>query len=341
MNSGTIFDKIDGNVERMPEGKRLIHTFAMSRNSELLIDIPVEGLPAEDILWYWVDFEAPDKEESALLKEHFKFHDLAVEDCLEHLERPKVDFYDTYNFFVVYGMDEKTLNPVEVDLFVAKDYIVSFHKAGLEEMACVRRMVSEDGNMGDKDPAHIAYMVLDKLVDHYFPVVYRIEDYLSEIDIKLGDKGLQDLIEEVFDVRTDLLKLRHIINSMKELLYRILNSGHLEGFRDNRLHFNDIYDHLLRLSDIVESNREVTSDVRDNYLSINSHRMNKIMTILTVITSIFIPLTFIAGIYGMNFDYMPELRWKYGYFYVLGIMTAMGFSMFFWFKRKGWFDIKK
>ena len=128
---------------------------------------------------------------------------------------------------------------------------------------------------------------------------------------------------------------------MKELLYRILNSEHLQDFRNSKKYFNDIYDHLLKLSDIIESNREMTADMRDSYLSINSHQMNKIMTILTIITSIFIPLTFVVGIYGMNFDFMPELRWKYGYFIILSVMAVGGIFMFLWFKIKGWLNIYK
>lgn len=325
----------------MMEEKSLIYTLARTKNSELLANVPLERLSMKDINWYWVDFESPNEEEVALLSKHFKFHDLAIEDCLEHLERPKIDYYDNYNFFVLHALDQNTLEPIEVDLFVGENYVVSFHKSKLQEIDSVRQKILNSSNIKEEGHTYIAYLIFDKIVDCYFPAVYRLEDSLSEIDIRSGDRRIHNLIDQVFDIRTDLLKLRHIVNSMKELLYRILNSGHLEGFRDNIRHFNDIYDHLLQLSDIVESNREVTADVRDNYLSINSHRMNKIMTILTIITSIFIPLTFIVGIYGMNFDYMPELRWRYGYFFVLGIMALISISLLLWFKRKGWFDINK
>ncbi|MCX7920476.1 MAG: magnesium/cobalt transporter CorA [Clostridia bacterium] len=319
----------------------MIYTLARTKNLELLENVPLGRLSMEDIIWYWVDFDSANNHEIELLSTYFKFHDLAIEDCLEHLERPKVDYYGTYNFFVLHSIDSNTLEPIELDLFVGDNYVVSFHKSTLKEIESTRQKILSSVNAKKDDHIYVAYLIFDKIVDYYFPIVYRIEDSLSEIDIKSRDRRIYDLIDQVFEIRTDLLKLRHTINSMKELLYRILNSEHLQGFRDNKRHFNDIYDHLLRLSDIVESNREVTADVRDNYLSINSHKMNKIMTILTVITSVFIPLTFIVGIYGMNFDYMPELRWQYGYFYVLGLMAFIGMSMLLWFKRKGWFDIKK
>jgi len=319
----------------------LINILAFTKKSQLIQNLTLEQLTGNDISWYWVDFESPDQEEIKLLSDYFKFHPLAIEDCLENLERPKMDYYDTYTFFIFHALGQDTLDPLEIDLFIGDNYVVTFHKSQLEEISSVHQKIINNENVQTEGPAYIIYLILDKIVDRFFPAVYRIEDYLNEIDIRSGDKKFISLIDQVFDLRADLLKLRHIINSTKELLYQMLNSDHLKDFKKNMRHFNDIYDHLLQLSDTVESSREVTKDIRDSYLSINSHRMNKIMTILTIITSIFIPLTFIVGIYGMNFDYMPELRWHYGYFYVLGIMAFIGISMLLWFKRKGWFNIKK
>ncbi|MEW8987450.1 MAG: CorA family divalent cation transporter, partial [Bacillus sp. (in: firmicutes)] len=117
-----------------------------------------------------------------------------------------------------------------------------------------------------------------------------------------------------------------------------INSERIEGVQSHLLYFTDIYDHLLKLSEMIESNREMTADMRDSYMSLNSNRMNTIMKTLTVITTIFMPLTFVVGIYGMNFDNMPELHWQWGYFIVLGVLIVGGIGMYAWFKRKGWFD---
>ena len=124
---------------------------------------------------------------------------------------------------------------------------------------------------------------------------------------------------------------------MRELLYRITESKRLAIPTKKLVYFQDIHDHLIKLSDMVESSSEMTSEIRDNYISINSFRMNSIMKTLTVITTIFMPLTFIAGLYGMNFENMPELKWEYGYFLILAIMLLIGIAMMNWFKRKGWF----
>lgn len=125
---------------------------------------------------------------------------------------------------------------------------------------------------------------------------------------------------------------------MRDLLYRMLNSERLRNFHKDKIYFSDIYDHLLKLSSMIESSREMTADIRDNYLSVNSAKMNRNMMVLTVITTIFIPLTFIAGVYGMNFRYMPELNWRYGYFAVWIVMLIIAITMYLWFKNKGWMD---
>lgn len=317
------------------------HTLARTTNGELLENVPLERLSKPDIAWYWVDFEGAKKDEIALLSDHFHFDALAIEDCLEHLERPKVDFYDAYNFFVFHSLNEHTLKPIEVDVFAGKNFVVSFHKTKLAEMDGVRKKIQQGENIQEETPAFIVYVMLDQIVDRYFPAVFRLEDVINNMDILTGTNKTHHLMEHIYKIRTDLLKLRHIINSSKELLYRITNAEHLQAFRANKRYFNDIYDHLLMLADTVESNREVTADVRDNYISFNTHKMNKIMTVLTVVTSIFIPLTFITGVYGMNFLNMPEIKWRYGYFVVLGVMAVIGIGMLLWFKRKGWIDLKK
>jgi len=319
----------------------LIHTLAKKAMSGLQTNLSLEDLSAQDVEWYWVDFDVPDEEEAALLRTFFRFDGLSIDDCLEGLERPKMDHYDSYDFFVFYALKEGKPEPVELDLFLGKNQIVTFHQQTLMEVEQACQQVLDVSQKQEVGPDYVAYQILDKIVDQYFPVVYQIEDALNDLDIRSSDIASRHLTEQIFEIRNNLLKLRHIIGSMKELLYRILNSEHLKGLGDKIRYFNDIYDHLLQLSDMIDSNRELTADARDNYLSLVSFRMNRIMTILTVVTSIFIPMTFLTGIYGMNFHYMPELKWRYGYFIVLGIMALIGIVMLLWFKRKGWFGMKK
>jgi len=317
----------------------LIRTIAITKDLKSIYDLPLEDLSTENIMWYWMDFNNPTEKEISLLESYFHFHHLSIEDCIHSLNSPKLDYYEDYNFFVLNALAEDTLDPIEVSLFVGTNYIVSYHSTQLNELdeAWARARMNEKNWY--KGPSYIAHQVLDEIVDNFFPAIYKIEDRLNEIDSNVMKKPIHSLMDEIFAIRSDLLKLRRIINSMRDLLYRILNSQRLEGFYEHKMYFSDVYDHLVKLSDMVDSNREMTSDIRDNYISINSSRMNKNMMVLTVITTIFIPLTFIAGVYGMNFQNMPELTWKYGYFGVLLIMFIIAAEMFLWFKRKGWFDI--
>lgn len=314
----------------------MIRTLVLTKEGELLQQIPVDRLGSYDVEWFWVDFHMPSEEEAQLLKSFFNFHPLAIEDCMHFLQRPKLDVYEGYLFFVLHALNQKNLAPEELDLFVGENYLVSFHFTELREVDMVWNRMLVDENIRLNPPVHLAYLLMDQLVDEYFPAAYQLEDHLNELDDNPKNLNHRSVIEEVFNIRADLLKLRRTISSMRDLLYRLLSTERTDTLKKYRHYFSDIYDHLLRLYEMVESSREVTSDMRDSYMSLNANRMSNIMTTLTVITSIFIPLTFVAGVYGMNFVYMPELEWKYGYYVVLGIMVSVGIGMLLWFRSKGW-----
>ncbi|TCS84431.1 magnesium/cobalt transporter CorA [Tepidibacillus fermentans] len=314
----------------------MIRIIAITKELKIMEDVSIQQLESHDFLWYWVDFISPTKEESGLLESFFHFHPLAIEDCLQYIQRPKLDHYDGYHFFVLHSLNQQTYKAEEVDLFISKDFLVSFHQTPVKEVENVYSEIRTSPHVWEQGTSYVMYRIMDKLVDHYFPIIYQLEDRVNELDN--STQQIRLLLDELFHLRGTLLRVRHTIIPMGDLLYRILNSKHLEIVHDQLLYFADIYDHLLKLSEMIESNREITADIRDSYLSLNSNRMNTIMMTLTVITTIFMPLTFIAGIYGMNFKYMPELSWRYGYFYVLGFMAILGFTMFYWFKKKGWFE---
>ncbi|MBP3041255.1 magnesium/cobalt transporter CorA [Bacillaceae bacterium Marseille-Q3522] len=313
----------------------MIHTLVMTNDQVLEKNIPLQQIMNTDLQWFWVDFDTPTDKEISLLKTVFDFHPLAIEDCMHVLQRPKLDHYDKYDFFVLHTLRQNSLQLSEVDLFAGENFIVSFHLAPSPEIDIVRERIFKRDKISEKlKPINIFYFIMDKIVDEYFPIIYQIEDGLNEMESK---EEKHRLIEEVYVFRSQLLKLRRTIFPMRELLYRMLNSERLIIPKDERIYFIDIHDHLIKLSEMIESNREMTADIRDNYLSLNSNRMNVIMKTLTVMSSIFIPLTFIASIYGMNFTYMPELSWRWGYFFVLGVMAGVGSAMFVWLWRKGWF----
>ncbi|GIO69828.1 magnesium/cobalt transporter CorA [Paenibacillus sp. FSL M7-1455] len=318
----------------------MIRTLAVTHTHEVVTNFPLEDTRPGDYAWMWVDFNAPTEEESALLTTYFHFHPLAVEDCLHVLQRPKLDNYDELQFYVLHAIDPDTLHVEEVDLFLGQDLLVSFHEKELEEVDEAWKEIiqhAHDRKIWSRGPVSCAYNVMDKLVDKYFPCVFTIEDELAELETRGSRESVEELMKQVFELRGRLLKLRRTIVPMRDLLYRVVNSQHVQSSSEHKVYFGDIYDHLLKLTDMIEADREMTADLRDSYISLNSNRMNSIMKTLTVITTVFMPLTLIAGIYGMNFTNMPELGWKYGYPAVMVLMFALAAGMVLWFQRRGWF----
>lgn len=319
----------------------MIRTMGLTINDEWLFDFNLRDIHTLSLQWYWVDFDRPTIDEESYLQTYFQFHPLAIEDCLQRLQRPKMDYYDGYSFFVLHSLCQEDVEAEELNLFLGENFVVTFHYNSLEELGEVRDKMVQQTKRWERGSVFLTYLIIDKVVDYYFPILYRIEDHLNDVEEQLSPSTVHLSMDYVFEVRSDLLRLRRTIYPMRELLYRVLNSERLGLSREEQTYFRDIYDHLLRLGEIIESNRELTADIRDSQLSINSNRMNSIMMTLTIISSIFIPLTFIAGVYGMNFDNMPELHWHYGYFIVLGAMLLIGVAMLMWFKYKGWLRIFK
>lgn len=318
----------------------MIRTLAITPEGEVRTGLPLEQIVLADYAWIWADFSQPTAQENLLLDTYFHFHPLAIEDCMHTLQRPKLDYYEDVQFFVLHALNETTLDAEEIDLFMSKRYLVTYHhqqKKEMEEAWELVQMEIDGRENWSGGPVAAAYTVMDKLVDNYFPSLYALEDELAELESRGGSESVEELMGQVFGLRGRLLKLRRTIVPMRDLMYRIVNSQHVQSNNEERVYFGDIYDHLLKLTDMIEVDREMTADLRDSYISLNSNRMNSIMKTLTVITTVFMPLTLIAGIYGMNFRVMPELDWRYGYFGVLVLMLVLGLGMFRWFRRSGWF----
>ncbi|MFY4773525.1 magnesium/cobalt transporter CorA [Metabacillus sp. RGM 3146] len=318
----------------------MIRTLAINTTGEVLYDLPLRSLKNKEIKWFWVDFQAPTEQEITILSRFFRFHPLAIEDCVEFVQRPKLDFYDDYYFLVLHSINHKNLAAEEVDLFVSEQYIVSYHKSSVRDLNNLFLKVKKEPHL-QTGPMQIMYQILDSLVDDYFPPVYKMEDLLNEIEENTKGQTVSVLMDQVFSIRSDLYKLRRTIIPMRDLLYRMISSTRLSKLKEKEIYLQDVYDHLLKLVEMVDANRELTADIRDSYLSISSEKMNRIMMTLTVISSIFLPLTFIAGLYGMNFENMPELKWKYGYFIALGVMAVIGGGMIIFFWKKGYFRYNK
>jgi magnesium transporter len=318
----------------------MISLIGITKENKIEKQTSIDSLNLDKYKWLWVDFNQPTEDEMIHLTETFQFHPLAIEDCLyKTTQRPKLDYYDNHTFFITHIVreEDKEIIKEELDFFVGVNFVVTFHLMPSMEVSQVADRLMTEKHTEKFSSHHVFYEILDKIVDNYFPIIYKIEDILDVIEDNTLNKPMDNLLKELFETRYMLLNLMHTVNPMRDLLYRMLNSQHLKNIITRKEYFSDIYDHLLKLSEMLMSNREITADIRDNYLSLNSHQTNNVMKVLTIMTSIFAPLTFIAGIFGMNFKHMPELTWKYGYPLSLLLMGFLGFSMFLWFKKKGWF----
>ena len=319
----------------------MIRTMGLTEDNKLIYDFPLKDIHIQLFKWYWVDFEQPDTDEASLLHTFFQFHPLTIEDCLNRLQRPKLDFYDDYAFFVLHAINHETIQAEELNLYLGKNYVITFHYTMIQGLENARERIVQNPDKWKQGHVFVAHQIIDKVVDEYFPVLHKIEDHLNDIEDALSPSTVHLSMDSVFDVRSSLLQLRRTILPMRELLHRIISSERIELSTNEQAYFSDISDNLLRQGDILESNRELTADIRDSQLSINSNQMNRIMMILTIVSSVFIPLTFIAGVYGMNFNFMPELNWRYGYIIVLIVMLVIGSSMLALFKYKGWLGMFK
>lgn len=330
---------LQGMIERVGGVLFMIRTLGVTANHEMVQDFSLEELTEGLFEWYWVDISNPTIDEQNLLGDYFKFHPLAIEDCLHDLQRPKLDNYDHHTFFVLHTYNEKTMEAEELDVFVGGNYVVTFHYDEMHELDEAHDRLLHSSKSWKRGSMQALYQIIDKVVDHYFPIIYKIEDYLNIVEDDMSRHNDQFSMHRVFEIRSDLLHLRRTINPMRDLLYRMLASTRMNFSQEERTYFEDIYDHLIKLSEMIDSNRELTSDIRDSNMSMNSSRMNRIMMTLTIVSTVFIPLTFIAGVYGMNFSNMPELEWQFGYYVVLLFMFTTAAGMLSWFAYKGWFQL--
>jgi magnesium transporter len=279
------------------------------------------------------------------LAELFELHPLAMEDVVNVHQRAKVEPFGNRTFLVsrMVRLGE-SLEPEQISLFVGPNFVVSFQEqAGWDCLESVRERIRRRvTRIREAGPGYLAYSLLDAVVDNFFPVLEAYGERLEDLEDRIIVAPDRSAIAEVHQVKRELLTIRRSIWPQREAL-NVLVRDEVPNFEhDTRIYLRDVYDHAVRIIDLVETYREICSDLMDLYLSSVSNRMNEVMRVLTVISTLFIPLTFIAGLYGMNFDpdsspwNMPELRWYFGYPLCIALMVLISAAQFWFFWRKGW-----
>jgi len=271
----------------------------------------------------------------------FGLHPLVMEDIMNTTQRPKIEDYETYLYLVLKMVytDEKSDDMVEeqVSVILGDTYVISFQENGRDVFDKIReRIINKRGIIRKSGADFLAYAFVDAVIDGYFEVIERFEDMIEFLEDKVITDPSPENLKVIHDTKMDTILLRKSIWPLRETI-GFLERGESPLIRKTTLvYLRDVYDHAIRLIDSVETIRDMLSGMLDIYLTNVSNRMNEIMKLLTIITTIFIPLTFIAGIYGMNFRYIPEISKRWGYPAVLGLMIVIVLFMLLFFKRKKW-----
>ena len=271
----------------------------------------------------------------------FGIHPLIQEDIANTNQRPKIEEYDGYLFAIVKMLYEepeaRVIQAEQVSIIVTPKIVISFQEREGDVFTPVReRLRNGKGIIRSRGSDYLAYCLIDAIVDHYFLIMENLEDRILPLEDQVVNDPKPQVMQSIHSLKNDLVFLRRSLWPLREMLAR-LERERLPLIRpDTRPFLRDVYDHTIHIIEILESFQEIVSGLLDVYLTSISNRMNNVMKVLTIIATIFIPLTFIAGVYGMNFRHMPELAWRWGYPAVWGVMVLVIIGMVIFFKRKKW-----
>lgn len=289
----------------------------------------------------WVDVERPDDHAARLWEHTFRFHLLAIEDCLsESVQHPKVDDYDRYLFIIVHAVRAElpleAEDTEELGIFLGPNYVVTSHH---QPLPCIRRVgerVPQDVRLLSRGSDFLLYEILDHLIDDYLPILDNLDQVLDGIEAEIFGAPTRETLNRIFSAKRDTLYLRRVMGPQRDVLNRLSRQEFVLIRPHAAIYFRDVYDRLARITDTNDALRDLVSGALETYLSVVSNRLNEVMKFLTVVSTIVLPLSLIAGIYGMNFRFMPELGFRYGYFAALTLMAVLGLGMAIYFKRRGW-----
>jgi magnesium transporter len=295
----------------------------------------------------WVDFEnTPPQEDEPILLHTFGFHPLAVDDALQESHVPKVDDWDDYLYLVLHAIafghdDNGRLETLELDVFLGKSYIVTHHDKSIAAVNHIWDACQRDERYPSRGADHILYRIVDDMVAAYMPVVEEVDEAIETLEDQIFDRPSPENLSELMKLKRALLQLRRIIAPQREVLNKLARDDYPVIDAKDRVFFRDIYDHLVRLHDINESMRDLVGGAMDTYLSVINNRMNDIMKTLTVITTLFMPLSFLTGFFGMNFFTpvaAPLQSWTTlaAFGLTIAVMIGTPVGMIFWLRKRGW-----
>jgi magnesium transporter len=287
----------------------------------------------------WIDIAAPGDAEEALLRDQLHFHPLAVEDCVRGRQRPKLDRYPGYYFLVFYAAaineDRERMALHEVHVFIGRRYVVTVHdhEVGPFQEVMIRWRANPENF---RTVGALAHGIMDTIVDGYFPVLDHFAERVDEVEERIFDPTGRNDIGEVLAMRRELTVLRRVLGPERELLGTLVRRDLPFLSPDLALYYQDVYDHAIRVVEETENLRDLLGVAIEAQMSISSNRLNETMRLMAAWSIILMGMTLVAGVYGMNFTHIPELKWPFGYVWSLGLMMGIGFAIFIYFRRKNW-----
>ncbi|RPI58666.1 MAG: magnesium/cobalt transporter CorA [Chloroflexi bacterium] len=291
----------------------------------------------------WVNIEKPSPEDMAYLRERYPFHPLDLEDCLSRIERPKVDEYDEYLFiimqFPVFDSTRRVSRPGEVDIFIGAGYLVSVHDGNLWPIAkffddCQADEAVRERHMGG-GASLLLHDIVDRLVDYCFPILYKVDANIREIEEDIFTEDLRGVVQEISWVRRDVISLQRIVKPQIAIVANLEHKDRPFIREELEVYFGDVLDHLYKAWDMLEDHRDVVEGLSDTANVLTSFRINDVIKILTIISVIMLPLTLVSGIYGMNIP-LPLMDHPLAFLFILLLMVAMAGSMILYFKKRRW-----
>jgi magnesium transporter len=292
----------------------------------------------------WIDLEGKAEDCDRLINDVFKIHPLTVEDIWNEGSMPKIEDFPGYLYVRVHGLgktvDITELSLLEVDIVIGPTFVLTHDSTRCTVDAIHKELGRSGTRLLARGPAWIAHAILDNLTDRYLPIIDDFDEAIETLELEVVEKAGtpegKPLLQRIFDLKRSLQSLRRISVHQREVLLRLSRGEFDEVPQEAMPFYRDVFDHFVRVTDLAESYRDLVSASLDAYLSVQSNRMNEVMKTLTLISTIMLPLTFIAGVYGMNFEIMPELKWKYGYAFALGSMALVAGLIVLWFKTRKW-----
>ena len=296
---------------------------------------------------FWVELDEKSDEATRFLEETLHVHPLAIEDVWNDVGLPKVEDFDEYVQVIIHGLreddrssEEVPLELAELDILIGKTWLVTHaHDEKVCAVSPIMEEIQRSSKLLKKGPAWVAHAVMDRMVDAYMPLIDKFDDQIEGIEtsiLKWTPTSDREVIPRIIRIKRSLQMLRRTTIYQREILLRLSRAEFDEIPRELVPFYRDVYDHFARVTELVDSYRELVSSLLEAQFSMQSNRMNEIMKRLTIISTIMLPLSLIAGIYGMNFEHMPELHWQYGYPYALGLMVAVASAIIVYFVKKRW-----